>query len=152
MKFTIENLNKVEYVSIIILILGIVLFNFESTYTLGLTLLAVSGFSVIAATYYKNQLPPNKQEIESWKTTRKEGKNRYILKGLRFGLISFFLFLVFELGKSLWFQRPFFEFNNFTIIAAILIVLVGAPVFAAIEMWKFEEARYKEAVSQEDQT
>lgn len=151
MKFTKEILNKIESTSFVVLILGIILYNFESTSTLGLVLLAISGFSVIAAARYKNKLPLNKKDIESWETIRKEGKNRYILKSLRFGLISVFVFLVFEIIKSFWFQKPFFEYYNLTAIIALSILLVGAPLFMAIEMWKFEEARYKEAVSQKYQ-
>lgn len=151
MNFSKKNLNKVESVSIVVLILGIILYNFESTYILGIALFAVSGFSVIAAARYKNKFPLNKQEIESWETIRKKGKSNYILSSVRFGLIALFGYFVFRIIKSSWSETPLFDEAWYIDIILPAVLFFGIPFLIAIDKWKFEEARYKEAVSQKDQ-
>ncbi len=143
------NINK-KYLKLInsllipIALIGFVMLYTEILFPLAFILTAVSCLGIIFIQRHLNFPWFDQTEMDCWEKTRVQGRKKYLLSSLTFGLIMGAIALGYELIKNLYHSKPAFAGFGIGFITA-LIIYIFAPLLFAYEFWSFNEQRFKES-------
>jgi hypothetical protein len=99
----------------------------------------------------ENARPLQGNERELWIIIRAQGKRRYLLRSVTFGLFAGVLFLLYQLLKARRSGVPFRISFDFILIAFFVLIYIGGSYYAAIRKWTLYEDRYRETFPSESQ-
>lgn len=146
-----KSLEQINVLLMLIAFLGGLLIYNDLALPLAFILFAGAFIGTVIIVRYLNSLPFDNEEQNSWKNTRESGKSQFVLGYmLRFGVFSILGFILFESVKSFLLNKPVFEDFSFTVLIILLIIFFGVPIFAAVEIWRLQEEKYRKSLSQEN--
>jgi hypothetical protein len=144
MDLTKKNLERMIPYLMVIATIGGFLFYMEILIPLAFIVTAVPVLAIIFIYRHLNSLPISENEKDNWEKIRAQGRKEYLFDSLKIGIFLTVICLVFQLGQNFYYGKPtFYDFTLGFVIALLLFIF--APLYAASEMWKFNEQRFNES-------
>lgn len=138
-----KSLRRLSFLFFVAVFIAGLLFYYEIFSASAFILLAVSFIGIVLVERRLNSLPLGREERRAWETTRAEGRNGFLLRGLRNGALTGALFFGFQITKNLYYKKA--ALDGFGLIVSLTLLIILVPIYINYELWKLNEQRFNES-------